>query len=475
MIDLSPTTWLAIFVAGLGILVLLRIPVAVALLVVSSVGAVLLYGFSPGIEMTVVSMVSGLATFTLTAIPMFILMGELLFRSGVAFSAIGAAERGLARLPGRLAFLSVGMGAVLGVLSGSVMASTAMLAGTLVPEMERRGYSRRLAVGSVLGSGGLAVVLPPSTIVIVWGATAGVPVGPLLIAGIIPGILMALGYAVVVGAWSVFFGGAERPAVLGTRTAHAAKERRKHAGSGALGAGTSTATEAPAVIPKGPAGASDDQRGSLLNLVALVGMIAGVLALILFGIATPTEAAAVAVGLTAVILVVQRRLTREVVVAALKHTLLATGMVFLIIAAATIYGRVMAGSGTVTAFVDGITGITGNPTVLLVIMLAIVIILGLFLESIAIVLLTIPLFMPIVHIAGFDPIWFGILMIIAIQIGTVTPPFGMSLFVMRQYAPKSMPMSEIYKAAVPFVLSDLAVISLLAFTPAIVTSLPSLV
>ncbi|ASR36901.1 hypothetical protein BAY61_20065 [Prauserella marina] len=474
MIDLSPATWLAIFVVGLGVLVLLRIPVAVALLVVSSVGAVLLYGFSPGIEMTVVSMVSGLATFTLTAIPMFILMGELLFRSGVAFSAIGAAERGLARLPGRLAFLSVGMGAVLGVLSGSVMASTAMLAGTLVPEMERRGYSRRLAVGSVLGSGGLAMVLPPSTVVIVWGATAGVPVGPLLIAGIIPGILMALGYAVVVGAWSAFFGGAERPAVLGKRSARASKERRESADSGAPAA-VATMSEAPATIPKGPEGGSDDQRGSLLNLVALVGMIAGVLALILFGIATPTEAAAVAVGLTAVILVVQRRLTREVVVAALKHTLLATGMVFLIIAAATIYGRVMAGSGTVTAFVDGVTSITGNPTVLLIVMLGIVVLLGLFLESIAIVLLTIPLFMPIVHIAGFDPIWFGILMIIAIQIGTVTPPFGMSLFVMRQYAPKSMPMSEIYKAAVPFVLSDLAVVALLAFAPAIVTSLPSLV
>ncbi|TCP53073.1 tripartite ATP-independent transporter DctM subunit [Tamaricihabitans halophyticus] len=455
MTDLSPAMWLALFVGGLAILVLLRIPVAIALLTVSSIGAVLLYGFSPGIEMTVVSMVSGLTTFTLTAVPMFILMGELLFRSGVAFSAIGAAERGLARLPGRLAFLSVGMGAVLGVLSGSVMASTAMLAGTLAPEMERRGYSRRLATGSILGSGGLAMVLPPSTVVIVWGATAGVPVGPLLIAGVVPGVLMAVGYAVVVGAWAYFFGGAERPAVLGKARVRQGQHQTPEPSSG-----TAVSTE--------------DSRGSLVNLVALVGMIVGVLALILFGIATPTEAAAVAVGLTALILLVQRRLTREVLRESIKHTLLSTGMVFLIIAGATIYGRVMAGSGTVTAFVDGITSVTGNPTLLLVIMLATVIVLGLFLEAIAIVLLTIPLFMPIVQIAGFDPLWFGILMIIAIQIGTVTPPFGMSLFVIRQYAPKSMPMSELYRAAVPFVLSDLTIVVLLVLAPSIVTALPAL-
>lgn len=482
---LDPMGWLVLFVAGLAILLSLRFPVAIALLVVSAIGAVILYGFGPGIEMTVVSMVSGLATFTLTAIPMFILMGELFFRSGLAFDAIAAVERGLKRLPGRLAFISVGMGALLGVLSGSVMASTAMLGGTLVPEMARRGYSPRLAVGSVLGSGGLAMILPPSTVVIVWGATAGVPVGPLLIAGILPGVAMAIGYAVVVAVWSYFFGGAERPsrragAALRQSSLGQSSLGQSAQGPSSLGGETSPVTGGLLTQAKATAAAlatessGAEKRGSLVSLAGMLTIIVGVLLLILFGVATPTEAAAVAVGATVLLLVIFRRLTRGVIVEAFKHTLLATGMIFLIIASAAIYGRVLAGSGSVTAFVEFITALTGNPTLLLVIMLAIVVILGLFLESIAIVLLTIPLFMPIVAVAGFDPIWFGIIMIIAIQIGTVTPPFGMSLFVIRQYAPKSMTMGDIYKSALPFIASDLLVIAMLIAVPGIVTLLPSL-
>ncbi|WP_308797551.1 TRAP transporter large permease [Agromyces silvae] len=473
---LDPMGWLVLFVAGLAIMLSLRFPVAIALLVVSAIGAVILYGFGPGIEMTVVSMVSGLATFTLTAIPMFILMGELFFRSGLAFDAIAAVERGLKRLPGRLAFISVGMGALLGVLSGSVMASTAMLGGTLVPEMARRGYSPRLAVGSVLGSGGLAMILPPSTVVIVWGATAGVPVGPLLIAGILPGIAMAIGYAIVVAVWAYFFGGAERP------SRRAGASLRPSAPGGPAPAGEASGAPGGALLTRAKttaaalatASSPAEKQGSLVSLFGMLTIIVGVLLLILFGIATPTEAAAVAVGATVLLLVVFRRLTRAVLVEAFKHTLLATGMIFLIIASAAIYGRVLAGSGSVTAFVEFITGLTGNPTLLLVIMLVIVIILGLFLESIAIVLLTIPLFMPIVAVAGFDPIWFGIIMIVAIQIGTVTPPFGMSLFVIRQYAPTSMTMGDIYKSALPFIASDLLVIAILIAVPGIVTLLPSL-
>lgn len=451
---LDPAAWLALFVVGLAVMLVLRFPVGIALLFVSVIGAVILYGFGPGIEMTVVSMVSGLATFTLTAIPMFVLMGELFFRSGLAFDAIAAVERGMKKMPGRLAFISVGMGALLGVLSGSVMASTAMLGGTLVPEMVRRGYSPRLAVGSVLGSGGLAMILPPSTVVIVWGATAGVPVGPLLIAGIVPGILMAIGYAIVVGVWSTFLGGAEKPS------------RRS--------VSRDTNLQKPQLTAETASIPLTESRGSLGSLLGMLTVILVVLALIIFGIATPTEAAAMAVGAAAILLILFRRFTWKTVKEALTHTLRNTGMIFLIIGAAAIYGRVLAGSGSVTAFVEFMTALTSNSYLLLVIMIAIVLVLGLFLESIAIVLLTIPLFLPIVQFAGFDPLWFGIIMIIAIQIGTVTPPFGMSLFVIRQYAPKTMTMGDIYRSALPFIASDLSVLLLLIASPAIITFLPAL-
>lgn len=453
MSNLDPIQWLLLFVIGLAVLLVMRIPVGLALLIVSLAGAIVLYGFLPGVEMTIVSMVSGLATFTLTAIPMFVLMGELFFRSGIAYDAIRVIDRMLGKLPGRLAFISVGMGALLGVLSGSVMASTAMLGGTLAPQMIKRGYSPRLALGSILGSGGLAMILPPSTVVIVWGATAGVPVGPLLMAGIIPGILMAVGYTIVVAVWSYFLGGAESKARVGSRHTEAVPRDQ-----------VSLPQEAT----------SGSAWRSIVSLLGMLAVIFGVLTLIILGIATPTEAAAIAVVATAALLLVLGRLSRTVIATAFRQTLATTGMIFLIIGAAAIYGKVLAGSGSVTAFVTFMTGLTGNSYLLILLMLLIVIILGLFLESIAIVLLTIPLFMPIVSAANVDPIWFGMIMIIAIQIGTVTPPFGMSLFVIRQYAPKSLKMSEIYKAALPFVVSDLAVIGLLLAVPALVTFIPNL-
>lgn len=452
MSALDPAQWLLLFVIGLAVLLVLRVPVGLALLIVSLGGAMLLYGTLPGVEMTIVSMVSGLATFTLTAIPMFILMGELFFRSGIAYDAIRVVDRLLRRLPGRLAFISVGMGALLGVLSGSVMASTAMLGGTLAPQMMKRGYSHRLALGSILGSGGLAMILPPSTVVIVWGATAGVPVGPLLMAGIIPGILMALGYTIVVGVWAYFFGGAESKRRIGAKAVRAAS-----------GETSPLADDSPTPAWR-----------SIASLLGMLLVIFGVLLLILLGIATPTEAAAIAVVATALLLLVLGRLNMAVVTTAFRKTLASTGMIFLIIGAAAIYGKVLAGSGSVTAFVTFMTSLTDNAYLLILVMLLIVVILGLFLESIAIVLLTIPLFMPIVSAAGIDPIWFGMIMIIAIQVGTVTPPFGMSLFVIRQYAPKSLKMSEIYKSAIPFVISDLSVIGLLLAVPALVTFIPNL-
>lgn len=468
----GPGFWALFFTVGLALLLLLRIPVAVALLAVSSLGAILLYGLEPGLEMTVVSMVSGLSTFTLTAIPLFLLMGEVLFRSGVAYSAITAIDRVFRRVPGRLAFLTIGTGTVLGVVSGSVMASTALLGATLVPEMEKRGYSRSLSVGSVLGAGGLAVILPPSTLVIIWGSTAGVPVGPLLIAGVLPGLLMATGYLVIVALRTFVFGGAELPARVGGRT-RGAPARTGSAGERAL-VDAEHASELSAALADEVPLTRRERIVPLLSLASILMLVVGVITLILFGVMTPTESAAAGAAMATVIAALHGRLTWTAFSTALRHAISAMGMIFFIIASAAIYGRVMAGSGTVTGFVDLISSITANPYLLVVIMLAIVVFLGLFLESIALCLITIPLFMPIVAAAGIDPIWFGMMMIICVQVGTITPPFGLSLFVMRQYAPAGMQMSQIYRAAFPYVVSDLTVVALIVAFPVIVTFLPSL-
>lgn len=485
---MSPESWALLMFGGLALMLALRFHIGAAMLIVSVVGAILLYG-SAGLSMSAVAAFSSVGTFTLTAIPLFILIGELLFRSNLAFEALLAIDRAFRRLTGRVAMLAVGGGSVLGVLSGSALASTSVLGGTLIPEMLRRGYDRRLAAGSVLGAGGLSMVLPPSAVVIVWGATAGVPVGPLLIAGIIPGLLMAVGYATVVLAWANLFGGAEKSRRVSRRareadavqvpasTAVSASLTSTGADSLAAPAGAGVATPDPDASAAAPSTTPSAEVGTgraFLSLGVVLVVAAVTLGMILTGMATPSESAAVGLFLVLAACVLMRRLSRQVAVVALRHTVMSTGMIFFLIMAANIYSRVVAGSGIVRSFVDVITSISANTYVLIAIMLFIVIVLGLFLEAMAICLLTIPLFMPIVTMHGIDPIWFGMLMIICIQIGTVTPPLGMSLFVMRRYMPSDMPLGQIYRAAVPFVVSDLLVVTLLVAAPVLVLWLPGL-
>jgi tripartite ATP-independent transporter DctM subunit len=188
---------LALFLSGLFVFFFFRVPVALALFAVNMVAAWLLFGVGPGTELLVSAIESSLTTFVLAPIPLFILMGDILYQSGVINKVVGALDETFQRVPGRLPLLTVGTGAVFGVLSGSTSASTALLGRTMLPDMIRAGYPRQLALGSVLGSGGLAMIIPPSALAIIWGATAGVSIADLFIAGLIPGVLMASGYATI--------------------------------------------------------------------------------------------------------------------------------------------------------------------------------------------------------------------------------------------------------------------------------------
>lgn len=445
-----------------------RFPIGVALLVVSVGGAMLLFGVGPGLEMSIIASVSSVSSFTLIAIPLFILMGEILFRSGLMLTAITGLDRLLGNVKGRLAYLAVFGGGVMGVLSGSAVASTAVLGGSLIPEMRKRGYSPKLASGSVLAAGGLAMVLPPSAIVIVWGSTAGVPVGPLLMAGVMPGILMAIGYALVVKIWlkrDPQADGGHEDAWKGSNS----RTNEVEASTGGLkAAGMPTQVIALAGREDGPS------RGQVrLASLWLLVIVVVTLGSILFGIATPSESAALGVVLTLIAALTMRKLNWSSLYQSLYHALLNTGMIFFLVIGASIYARVMSGSGLVRWFVEVLTSVTDSTIILTILMIAIVIVLGLFLESISLLLITIPLFMPIVTAAGIDPLVFGIAMIVAIQVGTVTPPLGMSLFVMRKYIPSGVPMKSIFTSVIPFLASDLTVIALIFIFPALATWLPS--
>lgn len=468
MSTLPVWAWALFMFGGLAVMLLARFPIGVALLVVSVGGAMLLFGVGPGLEMSIIASVTSVSSFTLIAIPLFILMGEVLFRSGLMLTAITGLDRALGRVRGRLAYLAVFGGGLMGVLSGSAVASTAVLGGSLVPEMQKRGYSPKLASGSVLAAGGLAMVLPPSAIVIVWGSTAGVPVGPLLMAGVVPGILMAIGYAIVVTLWVRKDPSADNGHAAAWRGSRP-KTSDSPASSGALSAAGMPTKVVTLAEAEGPSKAQVRVASVWLAVIVLI-----TLGTILLGIATPSESAAIGVVLTILATLATRNLTWSALYRSLYHSLLNTGMIFFLVIGASIYARVMSGSGLVRWVVNALTSVTDNSLVLLVIMVVIVVILGCFLESISLLLITIPLFMPIISAIGVDPLAFGIAMIIAIQIGTVTPPLGMSLFVMRKYVPQEVPMKTIYTAVIPFLSSDIIVIALVLVFPALATWLPSI-
>lgn len=424
------------FLVALIALLLLRVPVAFAMLGVGIVGALLSFGSADAaLNQVSLSVLASVESFTFTAIPLFVFMGELLFRSRVAQEALGEIARVLGRLPGHLAMVSVGGGALFGLLSGSSLANTALFGRTLLPQMRERKYDDGLAMGSILASGGLAMILPPSAFAILWGGIAEVPIGPLLIAGIIPGLLMAVGYSVIVTIWARKGSGiSDLP------------PRRKFSQVLVDGAKYSLAP------------------GLLILLV---------LGSIFFGLATPTESAALGAIATVLLGVAKRRLSPKDLFRAAIGTVQTTTMIFMIVLGSNLYSQLMNFNGATRGLVESITGSITSSALMLVVLMLIVLVLGAFIDQVSIMLVTAPLFMPIVAHFGWDPIWFSILLLINLQIANTTPPFGMALFVMKGVTPRTG-MTSIYRAALPWIGSDLVVMLLIAVFPAIALILPQL-
>ncbi|RLY93821.1 TRAP transporter large permease [Kocuria tytonicola] len=428
--------FLILFMLGLAVVMLIRVPVGFAMLGLGALAAVFAFGSVEAASRLVgLSLISSVNSFTFSAIPLFILMGEVLFRSRIAHDALDEISLLLRRVPGRLPMVAVAGGGAFGLLSGSTLANTALFGRTLWPQMRDEGYNEKLAVGSILGSGGLAMILPPSALAILWGGIAQIPIGPLLIAGIVPGLLMAVGYAVVVLAWS--------------------------ARTGRVG-------EMPSARTLGAA-----LRSGLRHLWAPGVIALFVLGLIFTGVATPTETAALGTALAVVLTVVLGRFRWRDLRASAVGTVRTSAAIFFLVLGSTLYSQLMAYMGATQGLVKWSTGLVSNGLMMLALIMVLLIVLGAFIDQASIMLVTAPLLMPIVSAFGWDPLWFSILVLIILQIGNTSPPFGMSLFVMKGVAPE-LSMGTIYKAALPWIGSDIAVVLVLVGFPALVTFLPAL-
>jgi len=410
-------------------LMMLGIPVAFAFLIIVIVGAPLTWGIAPGMTQIMFSISANLMNFSFLPIPLFILMGEIIFHSKIAPAMIDALDKWIGRLPGRLSLMSVGAGMLFSTLTGTSIASTAMLGGTLIPEMENRGYKKPMTIGPILGSGSLALLIPPSGLAVLLGAIGEISIGRILIAIIVPGVIMALFYVAYIVIRCMI-----QPSLAPSYQVEATPLSEK------------LSATVRYILPVG----------------FIIFMVIGV---IYAGIATPTEAAATGALGCYLFALVTGRLTWEVAIKSLNGTVRVTVMLLMIVSTSDIFSQIMSYSGAVNELVDFVLAVPAHRMVILIGMQLILMMLGMFMNSQAIMMITLPIFMPVVEVLEFDTIWFAVIYLLNMEIATMTPPFGLALFVMKGVAPKDTNMTDIWRAAVPFLMMDTLIIVIIMVFP----------
>ncbi len=432
--------WLIISLlfGGMVFVLLTNLPIAFSFLVVNMVGAYIFLGGVPGLVGVATGAFTSITTFTLLPVPFFILMGELIFHSGLGLNAVNVLDKWLGNLRGRLSLLAIIMGVIIGALSGSTIATCALLGTILLPQMLEKGYSKSMSLGPLMGVGTVDALIPPNALTVVLASLANIDVGQLLMAGIPAGIIMSALYFIYVILWLRI-----RP------------------------------EEAPMyIVPKIPL--KEKLRVTATYLLPLGFIIFMVLGLIFLGVATPTEAAATGTLGAFILALIYRRLNWEVIKKSVMSTVKVTTMIFMIVIVSTTYGEILAFTGAAGGMTNFIINLTVPPIIILIGMLIVVLIMGCFMETVAIMMITIPIYMPVINAFGFDKIWYGVMMLIALETGLITPPFGVTLFVMKGVAPPEVTMGDIWRAVTPYVIVDILCISLVMAMPSIATIVPSL-
>jgi len=427
---------LGFFLVLLTLMMLSGMPVALGFLTLNIIGLYLFLGGEGALSLLATSTFSSVGQFALVPIPLFLLMGELLLKTGLAARTVEVVDQWIGHIPGRLSLSSVGGGTLFGALSGASMASVAMLGSTLVPEMTRHGYKPAMSVSSILAGGGLAVLIPPSALGVLLGAMAKVSIAELLLGGILPGLVLAIMY---VAYFSI------------RATVHPELAPRYAA-------------------PPVPLGAK--LRG-LLEVSPLLVLVLVVTGFIFLGIATPSESAAMGVVATLVLAAGYRRLSWAALRSSVMAAMTTTSMMLLVIVGSSGFSQLLAATGATSALVAAVAALDMSPIVTVIVMQLIVLMLGCFIDTISIMLVAIPVFMPVVLAIGVDPIWFCILILVQLELAGITPPFGVLLFVMKGVQ-QQLRIGEIYGAALPIVLIQLLLVALLMTFPPIVLTLPEL-
>ena len=415
-------------------IILIGFPVAFAMLIVGFIGFCVMISISAGLNLVAQDIFSTFSSYSLTVVPMFVLMGSIAFSTGTSGRLFKVANNFFGHFRGGLSMATIGTCAAFAAICGSANAAVAAMGKVSMPEMEKYHYSPLLAAGCVASGGTLGVLIPPSTIFIIYGILTSESIGKLFIAGIIPGIILTAIFCVV-----IFIMCTIKPAL-------------------------------------GPAGLKVTWHQRLKSLGGISEMLIIFLLVmggIFTGIFTPTEAGAVGASMTIIIGLIGKNLKYDGLKIAVTDTVKITCMLFFIIAGATVFGHFIAVTQIPAALVNGLSGLDVHPLVIAGIIFAIYLVGGLFIDILPLILLTVPIFAPVISSLNFSLIWFGVVIVLIAQIGAITPPVGVCAYVIKGVCPH-VPLSTIFRGCIPFVIGMIFFFMLLLVFPSITTFLPSL-
>ncbi len=424
---MEPDAVAVIGFAVLFVLMLLRVPVGMAMGLVGVCGFGLVAGFGPALKLIGQTSMRTVTDYTFGVIPMFLLMGAFVSSSGMSRELFRAANTFVGHLRGGLGFATIIACAAFAAISGSSIATAATFSTVAYPEMRRYNYPPALSAGTIAAGGTLGAMFPPSTVLVVYGIITEQDIGKLFLAGIVPGLVAVLMYIVTL-------------AIIGFAR--------------------------PDLLPRGPRSAWSDRVRALGGVWASLVLFVFVIGGLYGGLFTPTEAGGMGAGGAFLIGVARRRLPRDAVLQSLLQATRTAAAVFTVLIGALIFGYFLTITGTPQKLTEFVTGLGLGRYEVLVLILLMYLVLGCLMDAMAMIILTVPIIFPVITALGFDPIWFGVIIVMTVELGLIHPPVGMNVFVIKSVIPE-VSFAQIFRGVLPFILTDLLRLALLIIFPAV--------
>jgi tripartite ATP-independent transporter DctM subunit len=461
---MTPSMMLVIGLVALVLLLLCGVPIYVGFLLLNIAGVLYFFGGS-GAGLFVNSVVDSLTSLNMTTIPLFVLMGEILFRSGAVEVVFDSVDQIVGRIRGRLYVFTIVLSTIFGALCGSAVAVVAMLGRSVLPTMHQRGYDVKLSAAVIQGGASLAPIIPPSLLAVLIGSMANVSISGLLIAGILPGLLLA-GLMVVYVYWSIW----RDPKLAPEEPRVDAKLAQRRIGFALLRLLPFTPEE-----PRVDAKLAQRRIGfALLRLLPFTLIIFSVMGLMLLGVATPSESAATGVVGALLAAACYRKLSIAMFKEAVIGSVKISAMILVIVAASVLFGQLLAFTGSTSEVVQWATQLNVHPMLMFWLLMLVPFVLCMFIDQLAFMLVAIPLYAPVVAALNFDPIWFWTMFSINMTLASLTPPFGYTMFALRAAAPNIITLKQVFDASWPITWVFVLGMAIMSFAPQIITILPEM-